>query len=159
MKDKAQIQLGESTAVVIVIIILLFIGLVIYYSFARAEQSSEIAEQRDLKTLELGTRVSYIPELHCTFAGRSSTNCFDKIKLEYVSDNSNSAEWQNHYFDVLGYARVEVRQIYPKQQDYLIYENNKSEYQSESPIFIPMNIYDAVEDKYSFGYLMVTKYS
>ncbi len=156
---KSQLQMGESTAVVIVVIVLIFLGLVVYYGFWSSGRQGEISAQKDVKAVELGLAVSYMPEMHCTFLGSSSTNCFDSLKLEVLSEKKNDREWQLYYFGRLGYARIEVIQVYPSHKSFLVYERKQDDEQSQLPVFIPANIHDPITDTYGFGYLNVTKYS
>lgn len=156
-RKKAQIQLGESTAVVIVIIILVFLGLVVYFGFWKTGQGEKISKQREVQSINLALTVSYLPELHCTFLGRSSSTCFDAIKASHFQEMGSVRDWQMHYFNYFGYAKIELIQVYPNETKFTIYDNQKGEAQSESPIFIPVNIYDPITDKNGFGYLNVTK--
>lgn len=156
---KAQIQLGESTAVVMVILILIVVGLFIAYQFWSADQQTVIEEQKDLDAIALATKVSYLPEIHCTFLGDTSSNCFDKYKLVYFANLMSNPQETSYYYDLFGYARIELIEVYPTNTTYLLYENNKATIQSEKPIYMPCKVYDVYDDSYSFAYIKVTKIS
>ena len=156
---KSQIQLGESTAVVIVIMIMIIIGIVVYYQFWQAGRADIIEEEREIAAIELATKTNYMPELHCTFQGRVSSNCYDWYKLAYMSLNKDKALWQNYYFDYFGFASIEMFIVYPEPEKFVLYNNTKSDTQSEQPVFIPSKIYEPILDTYSFGYMKVTKYT
>jgi hypothetical protein len=159
MKQKAQIQMGESVVVIIIIVVLIFVGLMIYKGISQSSDSKKLDDLQSAKAMELSAIIFAMPELHCTFSGTTSSSCFDKLKLEYVASKKDDVNWINYYYDYFGYSKIDVNLVYPYAKNFTVYENNKSTQQSHTPIIIPVNIYDPVTEKYGFGYLSIAKFT
>ncbi|RJQ17580.1 hypothetical protein C4573_01220 [Candidatus Woesearchaeota archaeon] len=156
----AQIQLGESTAAIVVIIILIVLGLVFYSVLSRSNVDDKKIEIANLEAIEVASFATAIPELHCTFLGAASANCFDAVKVaNFSSLLSSDTDAYLYYAEFFKNARISIEEVYPGNASWLIYENNKSVRQSELPVYIPINLYYPLDDDYSFAVLKVVKYS
>ena len=183
--QKSQIKMGETIAVLVVFFILLMIGMDFYTNFKSKSLERKSEEAADLKAIELATRLSLLPEVHCSdYMCIGCTDAFDLIKLEKTGNiidvNGAVAEGyiaQNsiNYINDFAYSKVSVGLIYPgnpnpsnffevegMQHDYnhpiIIYENQPEQKLSERPTFIPVNLFNAFTDECHFGILTVTTY-
>lgn len=156
---KGQIQLGESTAVAFIIIILMVLGIVVYGVLSNTGKAVSQIELRERAAIEVASSVLYAPELQCSFLGKTSVTCFDAAKLKHFTSTVQEPERLVYYQELFGQANITLVQVYPDQAPPLpIYQHNLSEPASATPVYIPINIYDAVTERFAFGFLAITVY-
>ena len=162
---KAQIQTSETVFVVIIIMIILIIGIVFY---SRAQEGSfreQQREQRILRLISLAHSISSWPELECSNLESREYDCIDRLKLdiaeEFISSNrQNSSFAFNYYNDLLRRSSITVHEVYSYNstlQDWVIYNNTAGRGNSES-VFVPVNIYDPVEQVFTFAVMELRAY-
>jgi|TARA_B100001971_G_C18189926_1_gene537985 hypothetical protein len=156
-KRKGQIQMGESVAILFVFFILIVFGFVFYMKILGSSSQAEFQENIQLQAIGVAQRVSFLPELQCSRDNVRKENCIDLFKLshidEIVPDN------QLHYFDLFGFSRVTVQQLFPSGGDLLIYENVPATFTDKLSTFIPTSLYDATTGNFNMGVLVVEVYS
>lgn len=154
---KAQIQMGESIAVVVIVIVLIVFGIVIY---SRLSQSGIEEKQRiyeELDAIELATIILGLPETHCTFLHSTDINCLDRLKLKHFAGQlDESPAVRLFYADLFGESDVSVAIITPGEETEVITLYQGTTGEDANPFFVPVNIYDPLEQRYAFGYLNIT---
>ncbi|MFH1506302.1 MAG: hypothetical protein ABIE94_04945 [archaeon] len=160
--QKAQIQMGESIAVIVIITIMIFFGLTFYsrVKYLEIEQDTEQFNQFD--AVKLANAVSNMPELLCSQQKVIDINCVDKYKIIALQDSVGEGAGSKAFFyyrSLLGNSRITVEQLYPKKRNYTVYDNNFTAAQDTKAILIPINIYDGINDTKAFGVLRVEAYS
>ena len=182
---KSQIKMGETIAVLIVFFILIMVGLVIYSNMKSSKIEEKKEEARQLKSQEIVSAVSQLPEIKCSNSMCTGcSNGYDIIKLDkFATDGGNNDPDYNdgiisnempHYTPIFGYSSVSIRVFYPDyewdssnnewtdapegyKKTWKIYERNKPN-AKESPVFTFINIYNPYTEECYFGILNVTLY-
>jgi ribosomal protein L7/L12 len=148
MKDiirrKGQVQLGETTAVIIIVIILLVIGIVFWNNVNSSDIKSMQSQSQELSVIEIANIVSELPELKCYDSGVNKYNCIDWYKVKAMSESINNTEdksvleYYNNYFKN---SKIMIIKIYPEEGNITLYDA-KLNNSSKKLINIPVNIRD-----------------
>jgi len=156
---KAQMQMTQNIAVIIVITFILVFGF-IFYSRVRALNITEkVSEYSALELVKSAQQVSNLPELACSREGIIDISCIDEFKLNAFLDLNLSTQYREYYRQMFGKSRIEIVSIFPNSNNFTIYNNTYDPpFNENPPIFIPINIYDVVENELNFGYIQVTQY-
>lgn len=156
MKRKAQLQFGETIAILFIFFMLLVVGLIFYVRIKTASVGQDISEYKDVQAVELSQTVAFLPEFQCTEMNVVEPSCFDKYKIlamEKVSQNNFA-----YYYRDLGNIVVEVQQIYPAGETIVPYNGTPEEFTVASKSHIPISLYDVESEKYIFGVLRITTF-
>lgn len=171
MKQKAQIQLGESIFVVMIIILLLVFGIVFYSQAEKESIGSSKTIFKDLETITLTQFASSLTELQCSIQQVEFPNCFDKTKLTaFISlvQSEGDDVAKEFYFSQLGNSNITISEIYPVSNPVLkwnIYQNLPSEKSVSatgllvSRVDLPVSLLNPISNTYSFGILTIEKYN
>ena len=164
---KAQVKMFETIGVLIVFFFLLITASVFYF---RA-QSSALEKERFIAgekyAFQIVLKSLYMPELDCSFLVTQKDNCIDKIKLTQFSKLLRNTDMRDEYFAEFGYATITVTEIFPKTNDWFVYENIPLDETIEPPIPLyvdklvtqsPILLYDPWQEIYAFGVIEVTVY-
>lgn len=156
---KAQIKMFETIAVLIIFFFLIAFGIVFYGMIKTKGITEESEKLLQTKSVILSQKVSYLSELDCSQTAIQKENCFDKYKVHAFS--KLVAQNKEYYFPIFGFSKVVIQQIFPKEQEYIIYNNPKERYSNSLMTPIPIVIFDETASrlgKYYFGILEVTMY-
>jgi hypothetical protein len=164
MKNKSQIQIGETIVVLFVFIILIVIGLVAYSGFQSKNSAEKEKEQSGLSANEIALRAMLLPEISCTNDNNPTPNCFDRVRLENSSKIMlDDLENQLIYSDLFLYSNITVSVIFPDSStEYTIYTNLPMNWTSKLDTIVPVTIFEPMKEKgneYSFGLLKVEVYN
>lgn len=159
-KRKAQIQIGESMIVIILIMIIAVFALVFTTKMATSKYEIKITEYEELDAVETAQIVTNLYELRCSKEGVQAT-CVDKYKAIALAQVAQTPTAYLYYYDLFKNAKVTLKEIYPNQETYVLYEvnaTNTTKGQISNSIVIPVSLYDAAKDTVSFGVLQVERY-
>jgi hypothetical protein len=160
--SKAQVKMFETIAVLVVFFFLLIFGASFYFVLQKSSIEKEAIKTIQLRSIQTTQKVSYLPELDCTQVGIQVENCFDAIKLKKFSDMLNDEETGERirldYFNVFGYSTVNVRSIFPVEQEFLLYNKTMEDYTTMYKNNLPLTIFNPILNTYSFGVVEVTVY-
>jgi hypothetical protein len=143
---RGQIQLGETTAVIIIVIVLLIIGIVFWNNVNSSNIKDIQSQSQELSVIEIANMVSDLPELKCYDAGVNKYNCIDWYKVLAMSEAINDTkdkrvfEYYNNYFKN---SRITIIKMYPEEGNITLYDvklNNSA----KKLINIPINIRDYI---------------
>jgi len=114
MKNKkAQIQMGESIAILFIFFILVVFGFVFYMNIMKGSAKIEIEENIQLKAIGIAQEVSFLPELQCSEENVRVEDCIDLMKLDAASkllkDNSI------YYYDIFEFSKIWVEEVFPNE--------------------------------------------
>jgi len=173
--------MGETIAVLFIFFILLIFGLVFYVRIHGGVVEQNVEARTELDAIDIAQKVSYMPEIMCTSKNVAmfETNCVDKYKLEAfhrmlygldpLGPEDDNGALQLSYFDMLGYSKIYVNQLYPEDPanplTYTIYEKTMPEGEMKNQIstWIPVSIYYPIGDEgpeeVAFGVLVVEVFS
>lgn len=136
-----QIKTFESIAVLLIFFFLVAVGINFYGNLKEIELEENKDALLSLKTVQLANIVVTMPELSCSLNGVTTSSCIDIVKLEVWSDN----DLDNRYFDIFGTASIRIVQLFPNEQEWLIYNRTEEDATALVPTRIPVNLFDPRE--------------
>ena len=102
LSTKAQIQLLELVAVVIVFSVLLVFGLYWFSDFSQKAEVGEIEEVQRLELLDVTKHVMNMPELQCSLSGKTDSTCIDLYRMRalinLLQDNAFAEPYRDRFF-------------------------------------------------------------
>ncbi len=157
---KAQIQTGETIAVVIIVVFIIVLGIVFYFNFMSGTIDEDRQRASDLDSVSTAIFVSKLNELKCSRAASASFICFDLYRVKAFNESLNEPMIGSVYHSLIGYANATIRTYYPEQgKEYTFYSYEPSNITGERSSFIPVLLSDPVENKKYFAYLEVKVFS
>ncbi len=158
---KAQIEMGESIAIIFVFLILIGFGLVFYMNVTKGTTAVKKEESSQLETIQIIQEATFLPELQCSGKSIIKQNCMDIFKLKAAE--SIIRKNQIHYYDVFGYSIISLTEIYPYPRNWTIYNNSLDELILENlaekkTTHKPILLYDPIDKLYHFGLLTIGVY-
>jgi hypothetical protein len=158
---KAQIEMGESIAIIFIFLILIAFGLIFYMNITKGTQAVKKEETAQLQTIETIQKISFLPELQCSGNSIIKQNCMDIFKLEAAE--TIIQENQIHYFDLFGNSIISINEIYPISRNWTLYNNSLEELllQNRAELkttYKPILLYDPIDKLYHFGMLTIGIY-
>jgi uncharacterized protein (UPF0333 family) len=154
--NKAQIHMMETISVLLVFFILILIGFVFYVKIIKGNIEIEKEEKRQLEAIEIAQRVMFFPELQCSEENVVRSDCIDILKLNAAADIIRQN--QIYYYDRLGFSKVLVNELYPKNRNWILYDKSLVKFKDKITTHLPISIFDPKEKEYSFGIMQVDVY-
>lgn len=160
MKNKAQIQGGETIAVVIIIVILVIIGIMVGSNRKIDDIQDEQKKIDYQNAMRIALKASNLQELRCTSIDNTRNACMDLLKIKSVSKIiTQDTEAYIQYQEVFENTEINVDIIYPVEEKYTIYNYNDTANKSRFATFIPLLVMDPITGKNSFAMLEIATYS
>ena len=142
--------------------------MIFYANIQKSRFGTQQLEFQTRSAIDLKTVVSTLPELSCTEYNDVSSSCIDIINLESMSkywqsikDDLTSPE-RDYYKYKFGTSTIFIKMLDPETgvwtKNWTLYSQNQSLFYSRQ-IFIPISLYDATSDDYSFGVLELKVFS
>ena len=156
---KAQVQMGETIAIMFVFFILLIVGAVFYMNLQRTTITRDVAAAYELRAVELSQIISFLPEAQCTESNVVKASCFDIYKLIGMSKVAATPKGLNLYEREFGTTTIKLLKMYPEGGEWVLYDNPKEDFTSAPVTHIPLALYNTTSDRYYFGILEVTTYN
>lgn len=165
--QRAQIQMAESIGAIIIVTLLIVFGIIFYSKIQAGGIRQEQTTARALSGVELAQRLAALPELACSSSSVQDAACIDLHKAEAFAAIANSSDAALYYYQLFGNARIELDKIYtppsetniPFDSQLVLYENNASLHQSQSPVFIPFAVQNGLTGESYLGYIAVYAYT
>ena len=153
MKKNAQIQIGETIAVLFVFFILIIIGFIFYVKVIKSNIELEKEELSQLKSIGIAQRFMFLPEVQCSEDNIIIDNCIDILKLD--SAQSLMKENELYYYDLLEFSDISLLQIYPNEAKWNLYSRKTDDFKSKFVTNVPISLYDPSTRKHGFGILTI----
>src|SRR3989344_5606509 len=99
---RAQIQIGETIAVLFVFFILIIIGFMFYVKVIKDNIDIEKEEMSQLRSVGISQRIMFLPEIQSSEDNIIIDNCIDILKLDYAQ--SIMKENEIYYYDLLEFS-------------------------------------------------------
>src|SRR3989338_7305803 len=98
ISKKAQAQMWETIAIVMIFFFLLIGGITFYSRFEQASVNEEQKYYGQLNSIEITEVIQHLPELECPPTLQAS-NCIDEIKLDVMTIllSSSDVALKKHY--------------------------------------------------------------
>ena len=165
---KAQMQMAETIAILLVFFIILGLSLMFYGGFQAGSLREAGREQFERESIRVALLVSHLPEVTCSDNNIITENCIDRVKLEALSVRADPKRGSEEVF--LFYQKdfrssmVKIEQVFPPiagQMPFLLYNQTLENFTEMIPTFIPLTIRDPLKPagfQNSFGLLTVEVY-
>lgn len=150
---KAQIQMMETLAVLLVFFVLIILGIVFYSKVLSGNIETQKEEGMQLSAIKVAQRASTLPELQCSEDNIVRDNCIDISKL----DSASKIIIQNevYYYDRLLFSNIKINQIYPAGREWALYERPLEDFSNKIVTNVPISLFDPVSNKNSFGVMSI----
>ena len=166
--NKAQINMMETVAVLLIFFIMIAIGFVFYVKVMKGNIEIEAEKFKQLESIEIAQRAMFFPELQCSEENIVTNDCIDLLKLKAAAGDtitgSGGIMSQNklYYSDRLGFSKISITEIYPGDNNWVLYDYSLAggDYADKITSNIPILIKNSSEKKkYSFGIMEVEVYT
>lgn len=166
----AQVRLTETIAVLFIFFILVLFGIIFFYKYQTIALKQQQEELLGARAIDTTLKVLFMPELSCTKgSAEPEDNCFDLIKLKHAN-NTFKEYLTKYYFNIFSYSRIYVQEVYPNQEEIILYDKEKPPredgsqgWERKEPTFFVITLKDEIKGAslphYGFGYLVVEVYS
>ncbi|MBI4150106.1 hypothetical protein HY488_01750 [Candidatus Woesearchaeota archaeon] len=145
MNQKAQMQMAETIAILLVFFVIIGLSLTYYGAFQAGSIREAQREQFEKEAIRIALVVSHLPEVACSDDNQITENCFDKLKVQSLSTlaaQGGNEEAFLFYQSEFRDSKVVIQQIFPDVEEFVIYDNAPAEFTEMIPTFIPMTIRD-----------------
>ena len=153
----------KTTETIIAVIVFSMMFIVAFVFFSRS-QSSDISAEKSasagLRAMDISQIITAMPELRCEI-----DNCIDIYRLNATAEWIKGKESGLFYSSAFGvysesalYAKIYLREVYPDEKEFLIYDYPKAKSSSKQLFEFPVSIYNSTDERYSFGMLSITIY-
>lgn len=151
---RAQLKMMESIFVLVIFFFLLMFGIGFYAKMSSVTGKQKSKEQMEMSAIQVAARLQYLPEIACTRDGSYvKADCFDLLKLNAFSGVSKSNP--EYYQKILQNSIITVHQVYPEQASWTLHNVTVNGSRSIWPNFVPVYIYDSVNDRNTLGFVLV----
>lgn len=154
---KAQIQIGETIAVLFVFFILIIVGFMFYVKVIKGNLEIEKDELSQLRSIGIAQRVMFLPEIQCSEDSIIIDNCIDVLKLDSAQKIMKDNEI--YYYDLLEFNDINIIQIYPNGPTWNLYSRKIDDFRAKFVTNVPISLYDPVARKRGFGVLTIETFS
>ena len=140
---RGELGMIEAVMVLVVFFFLLAVGLMVYNGLAGRGAVQRSQEALELRGLRIARLAMTFPELQCSVSNVIQENCVDQLKASAMSSLlSSDSRARQYYYDTFQEARIRVRQVYPTEEVFVIYEREPAEYRRSEATYLPVIVYD-----------------
>ena len=153
---KSQIQMTETIMILFIFLTLVLFAALFYVRIAHSKADVKQEENLQLKAVEMSQKASFLPEIQCSEGNIVIDNCVDLLKLDVAK--TIMAENRIFYYDKFEFSTIKIMEMYPDEQEWIIYNNSLTNYKDKKATFLPTSVFDPQTKAYSFGVLVVEIY-
>lgn len=153
---KAQIQIFETIAVLVVFFILLGIGFIFYTKIIKSNIETDAAAISQDKSVSIAQRAMFLPEIQCSEDNVPKEDCIDTLKLDSAISVINKPENSLYYYDLFEFSEIKVDEIYPSSQHWDLYLKTTTDYKNKFQTNVPVTLYDPKTKTNQFGVISIT---
>lgn len=168
---KAQIQIGETIAVILIFLVLLTFGLLWFQSQQQANVSIQQDEQTRQDLVAQAKAIINLPELGCGSIDSSGNGCMDVYRLRSLQralQDETSPLYQRYEQQFLGFT-LEVENAYPITRGIAapptVFDFSPEAISggdvrttSSSARSLPIALYDPIAETYNLGFITITQH-
>ncbi len=154
---RAQIQMAENIAVLIVLVFIIMIGVMFFTRIRQHSVKTKLTEFSELSLIKLADLISGMPEFSCSVNGVVQANCVDLLKSEAFVNLSLVSLKTEYYYNLFGKSKISFVSVFPYEYNKTVYDSPYNNSNALS-VFVPINLYDPINDSLNFGYIQITKY-
>ncbi len=159
MNKKSQLQMTENIVIIIVIVFILMFGFIFYTKVRAQTLEGKSKEYSELDLVQASQAIVALPELSCSSESLVEIGCLNKLKLEAFNVLNMKEDYFEYYHEIFGKSRVTINSTFPRDDfGFELYNNPYNNSEAGSPMFIPINIFDPIDNSLNFGYIEIFKY-
>ncbi len=165
MMRKAQIQMAETIAILLVFFVIIGISLAFYGVFQTSSLREVQREQFDKEAIRVALLISHLPEIACSDNNLITQNCLDKVKVQGLNTLAQQRDGNDEaylfYQTDFRNSKVTIQEVFPNNEIIFLYDNPPVDYTEIIPTFIPVTIKDplkSLQAQNSLGVLTVEVY-
>ncbi|MFH1770457.1 MAG: hypothetical protein ABH828_02770 [archaeon] len=152
--------------IIIIVMILIILALVFFAKIKESDIQEKKGEIEELDLVKLSQVAYSLPEIQCSAVEVTDYGCIDLLKFVYLSEiiTKNYEESVNkkiyfYYRELFKTSRIGLEIIKNDGEvfSWELYASDK-EYNSKTPLYMPVVVFNATNDQNYFGILMVEKY-
>ena len=150
----------ENIAIIMIIVFILIFGFVFYSKVRSTSIKGKLKEYSELDLVKVSQTISSFPELSCSRESLTDVGCINKLKLEAFIELGLQEEYYEYYRELFGKSKVTFNSTFLDDTINIeLYNNPFNGTNNKDSIFIPINIFDPINDTVNFGYVQITKYT
>ena len=164
-QKKAQVQMGETVAVIFIVMILIALGFVFYASISKGTHAKNVKEIFEKKARSTAEAVLSMPELDCSINGEKQPTCIDEKKAEAFENlTTSNSNFKEYYYDLLGFSKITLKIMDINGGSFTestLYSKIITDFKTKSEYQMPVAVYDGMENGneiYLFGILFIDVY-
>ncbi len=157
---KAQIQTLETIAVLFIFFILLAFAMIFFASIQKSKSYSRVSELQKIESMKIAQGAINLPEISASRRGIAGVNTIDITKMtafsKVVAENFDLRK--GIYEEKLGPSKITVMEIYPSDNEWILYDNPPLKYKSSFNYFVPVSLYNPLDipsGNYSVGLMRI----
>ncbi len=160
---KAQIQLGEIVAVLIIFLIIMIFGLYWYATGSAQSEQGVLAGMNRMELLEIGRVIMNLPELECSIDSRRELSCIDEYRARALASIIEGTAQERAYFTNKFFAerranyKATIEVIHPVGNQITLFDFVSENPISTQQISIPITLYDPIHRTHAFAMLILTQ--
>ncbi|MFH0874542.1 MAG: hypothetical protein V1859_01285 [archaeon] len=161
---KSQLQIMQTSFVILIFIIIVAVGLIVYVFMAKAGNSQKQKEYAKAELIKKSQIINFLPEIQCSFNNVITPDCYDIEKIKAFTDaNGLYANNKDYYDSIFGTTKIVIKKFDLKSGtwetgwlgatdgNFLLYENSLKKFRQKRKIMFPISLYDPVTNQKSFG--------
>lgn len=148
----------EAIAVIFIFFVLVLFGLIFYAQIQRSTLAEKEAAFAGERAISASLHALFLPELRCSKGENIPVkDCVDLYKLEITQ--RTMADERDYYFDLFRFAKVSVKEIYPGEQEWVLYDMPKEGATRTARTPVPVSLFEPVQRTFHYGVLTIEVYS
>jgi hypothetical protein len=167
-QKKAQVQLGENVVIMVIFFFLLIMAVVFYAGIQKSRIATKQYQINTVALLDSKAMITSMPELLCTENNDVTESCIDIINLDVMKKywdnikNTPSSAAREYYKYRFGASEITIKRFDAYKSvwasNWTLYNNSENMNYSRV-VYVPVSLYNATSDDYSFGLLEYRRYS
>ncbi|HYD03196.1 MAG TPA: hypothetical protein VEC16_02755 [Alphaproteobacteria bacterium] len=156
---KAQIQLGESVAVIVIVIIMLVIGITFWSKVSNSDIEEVNTQANELSVIEIANSVSEMSEFKCYDSNVNKVKCVDYYKVKSMGDlTQQRGDVYQYYSNYFQNSKITIQILYPHAENITLYDANLSNSTKSLLIPVPVNVKNYISRQTYYGLIVVEGY-
>jgi hypothetical protein len=150
---KAQMKIQEMAFVLLALVLLAIIGFIFFLKLSQNKLVESATDIKTQTTLSLLEKLANLPELECYCKPSCKANCMDKDKVNSLKTMLQTNKNLESLFQ--GLSSLKVKQIYPPENEIVIYTSRTPSNASSYQTFINLCQYDTGRYSYDCNMAMI----
>lgn len=151
LRNKGQLRLFESIAVLLVLFFLFAFGMQYYGAYQHSQLERMGQQFSQIDSIKISTKVIGSPYLVCSDLNIRSGLCVDLYKMRALKE-FDDVELE------LGMTTITIVKTYPIEERVVVYNRTPTSYRNKITSHFPVIINDPFDFKNAFGFILIEIY-